>query len=101
MGKKINIAGDYYDEHVIAFIRRLKKPIKQKWAGESAPARHYLIQLRVGYSIDGKGKSTSIWLSKEEGEGVLKQLDLLRGVDIKREDSETSGQGGSPNYKDA
>jgi hypothetical protein len=63
--------------------------VKSKYAKEDIAPRLYMVQLGVGYSLDGKGKATSIWLSKEDGEKVLKQLGLLVEVDTKKEDSGT------------
>jgi hypothetical protein len=76
MSSKIKIKGDYFDEDVIAWVRKIK-PTKPKELdnGGVIPGKHYNVKLKQGYSLDGHGTVTSLFLSKEEGDAVMKQLD--------------------------
>lgn len=74
MGMKVPIGDDYFDVDIIAFVRKLKKTIVSK--ASHGPARtvsfEYVVQLKPEYSLDAKGQVSSIFLTKEAGEGLLK-----------------------------
>ena len=77
MSEKIKIKGDYFDEDIIAWVRKMHKPTKPTELdnGGTIPGKHYNMKLKHGYSLDGHGTVTSIFLTKEEGEKVVRQLD--------------------------
>jgi hypothetical protein len=79
MAKKIAIGDDLFDEDIIAFVRKLKKRTKPTELPNGAgtiPGKEYIVQLKIGYSLDGKGEVTSIFLDSKEALGVLRQLRL-------------------------
>jgi hypothetical protein len=82
---KVKIRGDLYDDEVIAFVRKLNKKTKDfklpDDGGTISGGKEYVIQLKHGYSLDARGQVRSIFLTKEEGEDIMRQLEAVRGPD--------------------
>jgi hypothetical protein len=82
---KVKIRGDLYDEEIIAFVRKLNKKTKDfkllDDGGTIPGGKEYVVQLKHGYSLDARGQARSIFLTKDEGEGVIRQLEVVRGAD--------------------
>ena len=82
---KVKIRGDLYDDEVIAFVRKLNKKTKDfklpDGGGTILGGKEYVLQLKHGYSLDARGQARSIFLTKEEGEDVIKQMEAGRGAD--------------------
>lgn len=77
MGRKIKIKGDLYDEDILAYVRKIRKPAKAKELedGTKLVPSQYVVALKQGYSLDGAGEVTSIFMSEEEGKSVIEQLE--------------------------
>ena len=84
---KIKVHGDYFDDEVIAFVRKLNKKTKDfelpDGTGTIPGGKTHVLQLKHGYSLDGvQGRATSIFLTQVEGESVLDQLEFARNSKI-------------------
>ena len=81
----VNIRGDLYNTAVIAFVRKLKKPTKEHKFPDGSKTdggKEYVARLRNGYSLDANGKSVSLFLTKEEGEDLIKKVEALQKKEL-------------------
>jgi hypothetical protein len=73
---KINVCGDLFDEEIIAFVRKLKKKTEgyklDNGKGKIGAGKEYVLQLKNGYFVSPKTMLSSIFLTKEEGESVVR-----------------------------
>jgi hypothetical protein len=86
---KIKIKNGWYDDSIIAFVRKLSKELKPLDKSvdhpyASAEAKSYLVQLKDGYSLDASGEHTKIWLNAADGLAVMQQYEQIQQLRLSR-----------------
>lgn len=97
MGRKIKIGADLFDEHTIAFVRKLKKRLKptEIAGGGTIPGKAYVVQLAHWYKLDGDGRVSSIFLDEAQGKFVISQLEEIERGRKSRGSGAVDGEVGS------